>query len=346
MPSPGLLGLIRDSPGGLVTHTVRVDNMNLSPIGLGCWSHGGLMWGAQNDDDSIAAIVAACDFGINWLDTAPAYGAGHGESVIRRALASRTLSECPHVFTKFGVGLDNVRRSAMRAEVIAECEGSLKRLGLECIDLYQLHWPVTQPTDETARACEALLGAGKIRAVGLCNPTVEQLQAWKAAGITISGAQVHVNLFVRSGTDAIAWCEAQGIPVLAYSAMYRGLLFGTWNTKKSFPPDDHRSQRPEFQGQQFECLVASVNRIRAFAEEFGFTCAEACLACTLQLPGIRAAIVGARSARQTRLLARSRLAIPPVLRSQIEQVVMQLYLDLQNCQGEHIRRDRHLMGGQ
>ncbi|MCW5983485.1 MAG: aldo/keto reductase [Bryobacteraceae bacterium] len=314
--------------------TVRIGNMWLSPVGLGCWSHGGQVWGPQDDRNSIDAILTASDSGINWLDTAPAYGAGHSESVIGKALAARSRAERPYVFTKFGVGLHDVYRSATCAEVIAECEGSLRRLRLERIDLYQLHWPVPQPVEETAEACETLLRAGKIRGVGICNPTVEQLEAWEATGVPISAAQSHVNLFVRSGGGSVAWCERRSVPVLAYSAMYRGLLFGTWDADKRFRPDDHRSQRPDFVGPRFHCLLAAVDRIRSLGESDGFTCAEACLASVLKLPGIRGAIVGARSARQVQFLANSRLLVPPELQSRIEQVVMQLCLDLRTCEEE------------
>src|SRR5512145_754272 len=122
----------------------------ISTIGLGTWAIGGHMWGGQDDENSVAAIHAAIDHGINWIDTAPIYGSGHSEEVVGRALAALPALRRPLVFTKFGMGDDSeqVNKSATRAQVLAECEASLRRLGVEAIDLYQLHWPVEQPIPE------------------------------------------------------------------------------------------------------------------------------------------------------------------------------------------------------
>src|SRR5690349_18893468 len=130
-------------------------DLEISTIGLGSWAIGGWMWGGQDDDASIAAIHAAVDHGVNWIDTAPIYGGGHSESVIGRALKALPAARRPMVFTKFGLGDDiNVnKRSASRDDVFAECDRSLRRLGVDHIDLYQLHWPAPQPIAETARGC-------------------------------------------------------------------------------------------------------------------------------------------------------------------------------------------------
>src|SRR5918993_4851140 len=159
----------------------------ISTIGLGTWAIGGHMWGGQDDTQSAEAIHAATDHGVNWIDTAPIYGSGHSEVVVGRALKGLTASRRPLVFTKFGLGLnvDEPLRSAAAGDVIRECDASLRRLGIEWIDLYQLHWPAPQPIAETAGACGQLLKAGKIRAIGVSNFSVAQPEEWTATGLPL-----------------------------------------------------------------------------------------------------------------------------------------------------------------
>ena len=154
----------------------------ISTIGLGTWAIGGHLWGGQDDALSVGAIHAAIDHGINWIDTAPIYGSGHSEEVVGRAVRELPVSRRPLLFTKFGLGIDSAspNRSASAAEVQAECDASLRRLGTDHIDLYQLHWPAPQPIAETAAACAALMKAGKIRAIGVSNCSVAQLEEWRA----------------------------------------------------------------------------------------------------------------------------------------------------------------------
>src|SRR3954465_1565926 len=159
----------------------------ISTIGLGSWAIGGHMWGGQDDQRSIDAIHAAVDHGINWVDTAPIYGSGHSEEVVGRAITQLPQAKRPLIFTKFGLGTDSITpvKSASAAEVAAECDGSLRRLGVDHIDLYQLHWPAPQPIAETAAACNRLLEAGKIRAIGVSNFSVAQLEEWVATGVPL-----------------------------------------------------------------------------------------------------------------------------------------------------------------
>ena len=149
------------------------------------------MWGGQDDDASVQAIHAAVDHGVNWIDTAPIYGSGHSEAVVGRALRELPAARRPLVFTKFGLGenSETPTKSATRAQVLAECDASLKRLGVDAIDLYQLHWPVEQPIPETAAACAELLKAGKIRAIGVSNYSVAQLEEWRATGVPLHSVQ-------------------------------------------------------------------------------------------------------------------------------------------------------------
>src|SRR5262245_24643616 len=149
------------------------------------------MWGGQDDQQSIEAIHAAIDHGINWIDTAPIYGSGLSEEVVGRAVKQLPASKRPLIFTKFGLGADSnvINRSAAAAEVAAECDASLRRLCLDRIDLYQLHWPAPQPVAETAAACAALLKAGKIRAIGVSNFSVAQLEEWRSTGVPLHSDQ-------------------------------------------------------------------------------------------------------------------------------------------------------------
>jgi aryl-alcohol dehydrogenase-like predicted oxidoreductase len=163
----------------------------ITTIGLGTWAIGGRQWGPQDDETSIGAIHAALDHGVNWVDTAPIYGSGHSEEVVGRALKALPASRRPLVFTKFGLGVnvDAPERSAGEKQVLAECDGSLRRLGVERIDLYQLHWPAPEPIAETAGACAKLLQAGKIRAIGVSNFSVAQLEEWEATGVPLHSDQ-------------------------------------------------------------------------------------------------------------------------------------------------------------
>src|SRR4051812_7657935 len=171
--------------GRVIQRRLGKTDFDITTIGLGTWAIGGRQWGPQDDKASIGAIHAAIDHGINWVDTAPIYGSGHSEEVVGRALKALPSSRRPFVFTKFGLGVnvDTPERSASENDVVAECDASLRRLGIERIDLYQLHWPAPQPIAETAGACAKLLQAGKIRAVGVSNFSVAQLDEWLAAGV-------------------------------------------------------------------------------------------------------------------------------------------------------------------
>src|SRR4029079_17518761 len=156
-------------------------DLEITSIGLGTGAVGGRQWGGGQDDRaSIEAIHAAVDHGVNWIDTAPIYGSGHSEEVVGRAIKTLPAARRPYVFTKFGLGVnvDAPEKSASEKEGLAECDGSLRRLGVDRIDLYQLHWPAPQPIAETANACSTLLKAGKIRAVGVSNFSVPQLEEW------------------------------------------------------------------------------------------------------------------------------------------------------------------------
>ena len=278
----------------------------ISTIGLGTWAIGGHMWGGQDDALSVEAIHAAIDHGINWIDTAPIYGSGHSEEVVGRAVRELPVSRRPLLFTKFGLGMDSAspNRSASAAEVQAECDASLRRLGIDHIDLYQLHWPAPQPIAETAAACAALMKAGKIRAIGVSNFSVGQLEEWRATGVALHSDQPPYSILrptVKS--DVLPWCAAHGVGAISYSPLFRGLLFGTWTNDKTFPADDARSAHKDYAGARFQRHLQAVDEIRALAMASGLSVPQLCVGVLLQTPGLTAVIAGARNARQGGVIA-------------------------------------------
>ena len=280
--------------------------LQISTIGLGSWAIGGWMWGGQDDAESERAIHAAVDHGVNWIDTAPIYGGGHSETIVGRALKSLPASQRPLVFTKFGVGASTSvnTRAAGRADVFGECDASLQRLGVERIDLFQLHWPAPQPIAETARACEDLVKAGKIRAIGVSNYSVEQLAEWRASGVPLHSLQAPFSILrpaVRS--TLIPWCAAHDTGVIAYSPLFRGLLFGTWSADKTFAADDGRATHKDYSGARFARHLAAVREITELGNASGLSCPQLCIGVLLRTPGVTGCIVGARNAHQGALIA-------------------------------------------
>ncbi len=264
------------------------------------------MWGGQDAAQSVAAIHAAVDHGVNWIDTAPIYGSGHSEEVVGRAVKQLPAARRPMIFTKFGLGVDSnaPNRSAAAAEVAAECDASLRRLGVDRIDLYQLHWPAPQPIPETAAACAALLKAGKIRAIGVSNFTVPQLEEWRATGVPLHADQPPYSILRPAVKhDVIPWCAARGVGVISYSPLFRGMLFGTWPADRTFPADDGRSTHKDYSGERFRRHLRAVDDIRAIAAGGGLSVPQLCVGVLLHTPGLTGVIAGARDARQGALIA-------------------------------------------
>jgi len=299
---------------------------------VGTWAIGGHMWGGGQDDTaSIAAIHAAVDHGVNWIDTAPIYGSGRSEEVVGRAVKALPAARRPLVFTKFGLGenSDAARKSASRAEVRAECDASLRRLGVERIDLYQLHWPAPQPIPETAAACAELLGAGKIRAIGVSNFSVAELEAWRATGVPLACLQSPYSLLRPAvGSAQLPWCATHGVGAIAYSPLFRGLLFGTWPRDKTFPPEDGRSTHKDYQGARFQRHLDAVDAVKAIAARGGLSCAQLCVGMLLRTPGLDGCIVGARDARQGALIASLAVAVNDEQARDVRQVIEDLERDL------------------
>jgi aryl-alcohol dehydrogenase-like predicted oxidoreductase len=280
--------------------------MVITVVGVGAFAAGGWMWGGQDDDASAQALHAALDAGVNWIDTAPIYGDGKADRVVGRVLRERPAgAPKPLVFTKFGHHLVDGQRVShgTRAQVVADCERGLTDLGVERIDLFQLHWPTADPVEETARACAELLAAGKIRAVGVCNFGVEQLAAWHATGLPLHSLQMPYSIVKpEAETTTIPWCLERAVGTLAYSPLQRGLLFGTWGADKRFPPGDHRGERADYRGPRLARALAAVEELRALAQEDDLSVPQLAIGALLCTEGLTACIVGARTAEQGALL--------------------------------------------
>jgi len=303
----------------------------ISTIGIGTWATGGWMWGGQDDDASVQAIHAAVDHGVNWIDTAPIYGSGHSEAVVGRALRELPATRRPLVFTKFGLGADseNLVKSATRAQVLAECDASLQRLGVDAIDLYQLHWPVEQPIPETAAACAELLEAGKIRAIGVSNYSVAQLEAWRATGVPLHSVQSPYSLLRPAvAADVLPYAAKTNLGVIAYSPLFRGMLFGTWKKGKTFPEGDTRGAHKDYQGARFDRHLDAVAALRDLAAESGLSSGQLAIGVLLHTPGLTGCIVGARSARQGAMIANLGVAVTDDQVAAVERIMASLRDDL------------------
>jgi aryl-alcohol dehydrogenase-like predicted oxidoreductase len=286
----------------LATRQLGNSNMQLTRIGFGAWAIGGgdwqFSWGHQEDKDSIAAIERALDLGINWIDTAAIYGLGHSEEVVARAL--KQSGHKPYIFTKCSMRWDSSRaiyRDLKAASVREEVEASLRRLNIDVIDLYQIHWP--DPESEIEEGWETmaqLQQEGKVRFIGVSNFNVAQMErAMKIAPIT--SLQPPYSL-LRRGVEAeiLPWCQEHGIGVINYSPMLSGLLTGKMTAERieKLPADDWRRKNVEFNPPRLEKNLALVERLRAIGDRHGVEPGVVAVAYTLHSPAVTAAIVGAR----------------------------------------------------
>ncbi len=303
--------------------------MVISVIGVGAFAAGGWMWGGQDDEASVAALHAALDAGVNWIDTAPIYGDGKADRVVGRVLKER--AERPLVFTKFGHHLqDGVRVTCgSRAQVLADCERGLKDLGVERIDLFQQHWPAPEPVAETAQACAELIQAGKVRAIGLCNADVSQLEAWHATGLPLHCLQMPYSIVKpQAATTTIPWCLAHGLGTLAYSPLQRGLLFGTWSPGKTFSAGDHRGERADFKGRRLERYLGAVEELREIAQADDLSVPQLAIGALLGTEGLTGCIVGARTREQGAALGELGTPLRAREMAAVEGVVERLLADL------------------
>lgn len=279
-------------------------DLHLTSIGFGAWAIGGgdwqYAWGAQDDNDSVEAIHRALDAGMNWIDTAAVYGLGHSEEVVGRAL--KASSAKPYVFTKSSMTWGEDRKIVQTMKKIRqECEASLRRLGVEAIDLYQIHWPVPDDEVEEGWATMAKLQReGKVRYIGVSNFNVAQLErAMKIAPIT--SLQPPYSMINRTNeAEILPFCQKHGIGVINYSPMQSGLLTGAMTKERiaKMPDDDFRKKTKQFNEPQISRNLDLVELLRGIGDRHGVEPGVVAIAWTLHNPAITAAIVGGRSAKQ------------------------------------------------
>jgi aryl-alcohol dehydrogenase-like predicted oxidoreductase len=288
----------------LETRKLGNSDLELTRIGFGAWAIGGggweFGWGPQEDAESIQAIQRSIELGGNWIDTAAVYGLGHSEEVVAKALAS--VAKKPYVFTKCERVWNEKREiSGSLKQVKREAEDSLRRLKVDVIDLYQIHWP--QPDEEIEEGWTAMADLqreGKVRWIGVSNFTVPQMErAMKIAPIT--SLQPPYSMIARGVEDAILpFCEKHGIGVINYSPMHSGLLTGAMTKERvaQFPDDDFRKRAKNYQEPQLSLNLELAELMKTIGARHGVSAGVVAIACTLHHPAITAAIVGGRSAAQ------------------------------------------------
>ncbi|MBX6762543.1 MAG: aldo/keto reductase [Rubrobacteraceae bacterium] len=283
--------------------------MQITPIGFGSWAIGGsgwaAAWGPQDDGEAIGAIRRAVELGINWIDTAAVYGLGHSEELVARALKDIPESERPYVFTKCERRWDergNVYGSLKKDSIKRECEDSLRRLGVDAIDLYQIHWP--EPEEDIEEGWEAmaeLKEEGKVLHIGVSNFDVSQMERCQKIA-PIETLQPPYSIIRRGIEDEILpYCRDHGIGVIVYSPMASGLLSGRMTRERveNMPDDDWRKRAPDFNEPRLSRNLALVELLREIgADHGGYSPAEVAIAWTLRHPAVTAAIVGGRRPEQ------------------------------------------------
>jgi len=276
-------------------------DLEVSPLVLGTWVTGGWAWGGSDEKESLAAILRALELGINFIDTAPVYGFGKSEQIVGKALKEWGRDKVV-VATKCGLEWDarqSIRRNSSPERLLQEVDDSLKRLGVDCIDLYQIHWP--DPAVAFEDTLKALLKAqelGKIRYIGVSNFGRDQLIEIMRQG-TIRSLQPPHNMFEREAEkELLPFCLENGVGTLAYGGLCRGLLTGKFKGGERFPKGDLRRNDPKFKPGQFEKYVSAVAEIRPLAASYGKSPAQFALRWALHQPGITCVIAGARTAKQ------------------------------------------------
>ena len=281
------------------------DGPMLTEIGLGTWAIGGPWqwgWGPQDDQESIRTIHKALDLGINWIDTAPVYGLGHAEEIVGKAV--RGVRENVFIATKCGLVWDDrgrVRNNNRPESIRRECEASLKRLNVEVIDLYQIHWPdPNTPVEDSWGEMVRLQEEGKVRYIGVSNFSVELLEKCEAIhhvnSLQPPYSLVHRVLHPEVEKEILPWCEQHGVGVVAYSPLQNGLLTGKFSRERveNLPQDDWRRRSEFFREPVLSKVLELVDRLKPLAEKEGRTLTELAIAWVLRNSAVTSAIVGAR----------------------------------------------------
>ena len=284
------------------TATLGRTGLEITRVGFGAWAIGGgnwdWGWGDQDDEESVAAIRRALELGVNWIDTAAQYGLGHSEEVVARALEG--VEPRPYVFTKGGQpeGPDRTSYQTLKRDsLLRECEGSLRRLGVDAIDLYQIHWPIPdEEVEEGWLALAELKEQGLVRHIGVSNFSVAQLERAEAIA-PVETLQPPYSLIDRDvEPDVLPWCEEHDVGVIVYSPMASGMLTGRMTRERieGLPADDWRSKSDTFREPQLSRNLELVERLQRVAERHGVEPGAVAVAWTLRNPAVDGAIVGFR----------------------------------------------------
>lgn len=293
------------------TRKLGRSGLELTAVGLGTWAIGGPWqygWGPQDDRDSLDAIFEAIDVGINWIDTAPVYGCGHSEIVVGRAL--KEMSQKPIIATKCGLLWNEKREKVSNLEkdsIIRECHDSLKRLGIETIDLYQIHWPTPdEDLEEAWEAIDQLIRQGKVRCAGVSNCQIPQLERLMPIRPPASLQPPYSMIDRGVEKELLGYCGQHEIGVVCYSPMHKGLLTDKFSREyvERLPESDHRKQRdPAFQEPRLSRNIELVEELKKIAAEYQRPLAQIAIAWVLRRPEVTSAIVGARRKGQIRQIA-------------------------------------------
>ena len=301
----------------MIYRNIATTDLKVSAITFGAWAAGGWMWGKTDSNEAIEAIKAAYDHGMTSIDTAPIYGQGTSEKIVGEAIRGIPRDKV-QLLTKYGMRWDSqegqlamksknndgkpidIYKFAGKESIIKECEDSLKRLGTDYIDLYQIHWPdVTTPLSETFEAIAQLIKDGKIRYAGVCNYSAHLMDEAEDY-IKLVSNQIPFSMVNRGvEKETIPYCIKNEKSILAYSPMERGLLTGKITTDYKFQEGDHRANNHFFSPENVKKTNAFLKKIKPIAQDKGATLAQLVLKWTIEHPGITVALAGARNARQS-----------------------------------------------
>ncbi len=302
-------------------------DLQVSPIGLGTWVTGGWMWGGSQENEAIQAIVCSVKNGINLIDTAPVYGFGKSETIVGKAIKQAKCRDQVLLATKGGLewsrDQSKIRRNSSRKRLIKEVDDSLKRLQTDVIDLYQIHWPdLTTPIKETMQTLNRILESGKIRAIGVSNYSIAQMNEARKYTL-LASLQPPYNLYERGIEEkTLPWCVKKNVGTLTYGALCRGLLSGKFKESASFPDTDIRSADPKFKGAQLKMYLNCVTRLETLAKAHDMSVGQLAILWTLNQPGVTSALVGARNATQAKQNAQTlKKRIYSETLKQIDQIV-------------------------
>lgn len=278
--------------------TTKVAGTEVSRVGLGTWAIGGSEWGAVAEDAAIATCLSAIERGINLIDTAPIYGRGRAEEIVGKAMRAHGKRDAFYIATKAGLEWNDrgVFANSTAARLRRELEDSLRRLGTDHIDLYQIHWPDTLvPVVQVAGVLAEFVRAGKARALGVSNFSAAQMEEFQTAA-ALASDQPPYNIFEREiDRETLPWCASNGVAVLTYSSLCRSLLGGRLHRGMKFDSGDIRAADPKFQEPRFSQYLTAVERLTALARDrFGKSVAQLAVRWVLDRPGCSVALWGAR----------------------------------------------------